>query len=200
MQPDNSNYRTYIIEDSVIFNKTNERYGGLSNMAPGYPLFVNDNIISNSEMLYQAMRYPLFPDIQFEIISQNSPMTAKMISKKYLDKTRQDWEQVKVRVMRWCLEVKLAQNWDNFSHLLLETADKSIVEFSTKDKFWGASKSTDEKSLIGQNALGRLLMELRLKYVIPQKKLLEIPPLGITGFLLYGSQIEMVDSNILVDA
>ena len=197
MQVDNSKNRTYAISESVIFAKTSEEFGGLSNMAPGYPLYINENIIPNSEALYQAMRYPLFPDIQFEIISQNSPMTAKMISKKYLEKTRQDWEQVKVKVMRWCLEVKLCQNWEKFSSLLNETGHKSIVEYSAKDSFWGALKTEDKNKLSGLNALGRLLMDLRERYVISDKELKKVIPLNVTGFLLYGHQIEIVYNDFV---
>jgi ribA/ribD-fused uncharacterized protein len=187
----NDKFRIYKKDECIVFSKTNEKFGGMSNMAPGYPLFVNDNIIPNSEVLYQAMRYPLFPDIQNEIISQNSPMTAKMISKKYLDKTRQDWELIKTKVMRWCLEVKLCQNWETFGQLLRETENKPIVEFSVKDKFWGAS-SLNDKELSGVNALGRLLMELREKYIHSNKSLQKVQPLNITGFLLYGYEIESI--------
>ncbi|MCP1994624.1 hypothetical protein [Flavobacterium sp. HSC-61S13] len=35
--------------------------------------------------------------------------------------------------MRWCLEVILIQNFDEFSKLLLTTEDKTIVEFSESD-------------------------------------------------------------------
>lgn len=62
--------------------------------------------------------------------------------------------------MRWCLRVKLFNNWDKFSTLLLSTEDLPIVEESNKDDFWGA-KPVDINLLIGTNALGRLLMELR---------------------------------------
>ena len=60
--------RIYRIDECIVFAKTSEPFGGLSNMAPGYPLFINDNIIPSSEALYQAMRYSLFPSIQHEII------------------------------------------------------------------------------------------------------------------------------------
>jgi len=60
--------RIYRIDVCIVFAKTSEPFGGLSNMAPGYPLFINDNIIPSSEALYQAMRYSLFPSIQHEII------------------------------------------------------------------------------------------------------------------------------------
>ena len=193
MQTSNQeHFRTYIEKECVVFSKTNEKFGGLSNMAPGYPLFINDNLIANSEMLYQAMKYPLFPDIQYEIISQNSPMTAKMISKKHLDKSRQDWELIKVKIMRWCLEIKLAQNWEKFSCLFQETGSKSIVEYSVKDKFWGASRSSNNNELIGVNALGRHLMDIREKYVRMNNRLDCVIPPNIIGLLLYGYEVNTV--------
>jgi ribA/ribD-fused uncharacterized protein len=178
----------------AVFSKTNEKFGELSNMAPGFALFINDNILPNTEALYQAMRYPLFPDIQHEIISQNSPMTAKMISKKYRDKTRQDWDLVKVRIMRWCLEVKLCQNYRTFNSVLEETEDKPIVEYSAKDAFWGAMPAEPDK-LVGRNALGRLLMELRENYTKMSSKPERVEPANVTGFLLYGHEIKTIFSE-----
>src|SRR5690606_37437152 len=107
---------------------TNEVFGGLSNMAGGFPLRVNGIRILTSEALYQACRFPKRPDVQRLIIGENSPMTAKMKSKPYRQDTRPDWDQVRVKIMRWCLRVKLAQNWHKFSELLLATGDKPIVE------------------------------------------------------------------------
>ena len=88
---------------------------------------VNDVTIPTAEALYQACRYPLFPDFQKEIIEQHSPMTAKMISRKYLDKTRQDWESIKYDVMYWVLQVKLSQNYNKFSSVLKDTGNSPIV-------------------------------------------------------------------------
>jgi hypothetical protein len=90
-------------------------------------------------------------------------MTAKMKSKKYRGRTRHDWEDVRVNVMRWCLRIKLAQHWWRFGAVLEKTRDKGIVEESTKDDFWGAKPQSDGR-LVGKNVLGRLLMELRQQY------------------------------------
>ena len=73
--------RTYSRKESVVFRKTNEPFGGLSNMAGGYPIRVNGVRILTSEALYQACRFPHLPDVQKLIIGQISPMTAKMRSK-----------------------------------------------------------------------------------------------------------------------
>lgn len=201
----NINERTYNKLESVIFRSTKERYGGLSNMAAGYSIRVNEIIIPSSEALYQACRFPLFPKIQQEIIEQHSPMTAKMISRKYKNCTRQDWDVVKYKVMYWALKVKLSQNYNSFSKLLISTGEKPIVELSRNDKDWAAVE-TAPNILTGKNALGRLLMQLREEYVFQNSKIDCVPPLDITGFMLYGSEIDSVcqpefefDNNILFD-
>lgn len=153
--------RTYSRAESVVFLKTDEPFGGLSNMAGGYPIRVNGIRILTSEALYQACRFPHLPDVQRMIIGENSPMTAKMRSKPYRKDSRRDWDHVRVRIMRWCLRMKLANNWSAFSELLLRTGDRPIVEQSRKDDFWGAKVVGDGSALVGMNVLGRLLMELR---------------------------------------
>ena len=152
--------RSYRVEQAAWFRSTKRKFGGLSNMASGFPLEVNGIRILTSEALYQACRFPHRPDLQRLIIQQRSPMTAKMKSKRHRPDTRPDWSKSRVGVMRWCLRVKLAQNWETFSLLLLSTGYRPIVEESSKDDFWGAKRGDDE-TLVGMNVLGRLLMELR---------------------------------------
>lgn len=192
-----SQSRTYVRQESVAFRKTAEDFGGMSNMAPGYPLYVVGWHLRTSEALYQACRFPHLPHIQELIIDQTSPMTAKMKSKPYREHSRPDWDRVRIPIMRWCLLHKLAQNWRRFSHLLLSTGDRSIVEESFKDDFWGAIPEGPDL-LVGKNVLGRLLMELRERL----KVRLEIsgicvkaPP--IPDFQLVGRQIG--DINIRLD-
>ncbi len=196
----NHRLRTYHRADSAVFLKTKEKYGGLSNMAGGFPLIVNDIKIRTSEALYQACRFPHMPEIQRLIIEQRSPMTAKMKGKPHRQNSRPDWDTVRVKIMRWCLRVKLAQNWDLFSERLLETGDLPIVEQSRRDDFWGA-KPVDKDILIGVNALGRLLMELRERVKHDESKLLlHVEPLPIDDFLLYERQIEVIgDTGVIGD-
>lgn len=188
--------RTYDRKNSVVFLKTDAPFGGLSNMAGGLPLRVNGIRIHTSEALYQACRFPHRPDVQKLIIEQKSPMTAKMKSKPYRHDSRPDWDQVRVKIMRWCLRVKLAQNWRAFSELLLETGERPIVEESRKDAFWGA-KATDDETLVGMNVLGRLLMELREAVRVEgRESLMSVQPLAIPDFLLGGRPIEIVTSEV----
>lgn len=185
----NLNLREYKINEVVTFAKTNDKFGGLSNMAPGYSLFVNEVNIQSSELLYQALRFPLFPGIQENIFRTENPMDAKKLSREYINYSRQDWDQVKFKIMRWVLEVKLIQNYKKFSELLISTENLPIVEYSTKDDIWGA-KPTTENTLIGVNALGRLLMQLReniLNGKINSDSV--IYPLDIPAFLLFNKPV-----------
>ena len=188
--------RKYDPKTSVVFLKTNESFGGLSNMAPGFPLLVNRCQIRTTEALYQACRFPAKPEIQEMIIQEKSPMTAKMKSKPFRKDTRADWIDVRVEIMKWCLRVKLAQNWEKFGNLLLSTGDHPIVEKKVRRQdFWGAKEMPDG-SLVGQNVLGRLLMDLRERLKgETTAALLTVEPLSIPDFLLLGSLIDQVTSR-----
>src|SRR5258708_5105416 len=185
-----SEFRTYSKSDAVVCRMTSGAFGGLSNMAPGFPVRVNGILIYTSEALYQACRFPHLPEIQKMIIDQRSPMTAKMRSKPYRGNSRSDWDRVRVKVMRWCLRVKFVQNSLKFRHLLLSTDKRPIVEESRKDDFWGA-KVTAASTLVGMNVLGRLLMELR-EEIKNGEELVCVEPLAIPEFLLLSNPIHVV--------
>jgi hypothetical protein len=120
-------------------------------------------------------------------------MTAKMKSKRFRKDSRPDFELIKVNVMRWCLRVKLLQNWDRFARLLLATGERPIVEVSRKDSYWGAQPD-DSDGFVGGNVMGRLLMELREQLQSNRSDALRAPvsPLAIPDFLLLGMPIGVV--------
>lgn len=185
-----TNLRIYIKREVVFFRTTTGEFGPLSNMAPDYPVFVLNLRIPTAEALYQACRFPDHPDIQRVVIDQMSPMTAKMKSKKYTDYTRADWESVRVNVMRWCLRIKLENNFSRFGYVLERTGERAIVEESTKDSFWGA-KPVEDGKLVGKNVLGRLLMELRAHYYeVKSGRASRIQYPSIPHFLLLGNILE----------
>lgn len=189
----NNKLREYLRSESVVVHKTKESFGGLSNMAAGFPLRINGFRVPTSEALYQACRFPDLPDVQREIIAQHSPMTAKMKGKPHRKATRSDWDKVRHNVMRWCLRVKLAQHYKEFGRLLLATKEKPIVEQSRKDEYWGAILMQDGETLVGENVLGRLLMELReILKSDTDEKLRFVQPLSIPNFMLYGEPIEAI--------
>jgi ribA/ribD-fused uncharacterized protein len=154
--------RIYKKDSCITFRSTKSDFGGLSNMAPGFPINIKNNWIKTTEALYQALKYPNNPEIQKRIIFANSPIVAKRISRHYEDFERKDWIHVRYKIMRFCIEVKLKQNLNTFSKILLSTNDLPIVEYTKDDKVWGAIDKGGYYE--GVNALGRLLMELREKY------------------------------------
>lgn len=186
--------RTYKRASSVVFLKTQDEYGALSNMAAGFPLLVCGRSILTSEALYQACRFPNLPSVQSLIIDQRSPMAAKMKSKAYRSEGRPDWTRVRVEIMRWCLRVKLAQNWHAFSAVLVMTGSMPIVEESRRDPFWGAQPVGND-DLVGMNVLGRLLMELRRDVLeVGRSGFEHVPAPAITDFLLAGEPIGSINS------
>lgn len=158
-------------------------------MASGFSLCVSGVDVRSSEALYQLCRYPDLPEAQLEILRERSPMTAKMKSKKYRSQTRSDWLDVRVPIMKWCLRVKLVQNYESFSRVLEETGSKPIVEKKIKrEDFWGA-KVQEDGSFVGRNVLGRLLMELREKVRAGEYDEKSIVPPPVSGMLILGRPI-----------
>jgi ribA/ribD-fused uncharacterized protein len=190
--------KIYNANECCVFRKTKEQYGGLSNMASGFPIVVNRVKILSSEALYQACRFPHLTEIQKKIIAERSPMTAKMVGKPFRSDSRNDWDEIRIKIMRWCLRVKLAQNFVEFGRLLETTSEKPIVEDSSKDDFWGAiRKKENENILEGVNALGRLLMELRQFYNEKRYsyEMFVVEPLPIPDFKLFGQEIGCIDER-----
>ena len=188
--------RSYDAENCIAFRKTNEMFGGLSNMAPGFPIEISGTKILTAEALYQACRFPRYPALQHDIIAQRSPMYAKDLSRRYRRLTRPDWEDVRVKVMRWSLRAKLLCNWDKFGELLKSTGTKIIVEDSSRDIFWRAEKKGS--TYMGINALGRLLMELRAQYLkLEAQNYIQLFPLSIPDFNLFGQPIQPLSYKCL---
>lgn len=153
--------RKYKKNECITFKSTKGHYGALSNMAPKFPIIINGTRLRTTEALYQALRFPNYPEIQKEIIQYVSPISAKKFGRTHIEKTRKDWNKYRFQIMKFCIEIKLYQNYETFSQILLATKNMPIVEYTDKDKVWGATPEGDY--YVGTNALGRLLMELREK-------------------------------------
>ena len=73
---------------------------------------------------------------------------------------RPDWEKIKVQVMRELLLLKFSD--PELKKKLLATGKEELIEGNWwGDTFWGVCKGT------GQNMLGKLLMEIRDKWIQP---------------------------------
>ena len=131
---------------------------------------------NSTEQLYQASKYRkglmCLPKagtrlshltLRSRIRAMSGPRGAKMTQKCAVKAglIRADWENIKIQAMVWVLELKLFHHPKTFGAELTKTGDLPIVEVSRKDDFWGC-KEVDEK-LVGQNHLGRSLMQVRDK-------------------------------------
>lgn len=182
---------TYNAAESCAFSKANEPWGHLGNMAGKYPITISENIIAPSvENLYQSMRFTDYPNIQQEIMEQKSGFGAKMVSKKYRKNfTRSDFDNIKIDIMLWCLQLKASQH-PNYRNLLLQTNDKFIVEISNNDQFWGAKPNHDNSIYTGHNVLGQLHMHLRdIIKSSPDNQLHNITTPNIHNFTLLNHNI-----------
>lgn len=187
-----TNIRTYKKDECITFKSTKGKYGGLSNMAPGFSIYIGNQFIRTSEVLYQALRFPDYPEIQKKLIDFPSPISAKKFGRNHIEKTRMDWNIHRFKIMKFCIELKLYQNKELFSKVLLDTRDLPIVEYAETDKVWGASEEGD--SFVGINALGRLLMELR-ENVKADTFELTIPTIDNLTFLGEKITLEQLDSK-----
>jgi len=194
--------RIWPLEGAATFRRTRDEWGIFSNFAPS-PIYVNGIRIRTTEALYQACRFPHLPGDQQDIINAASPMTAKMIAKGHRPESRPDWgddvtdDTVKIRVMRWTLLVK-AQQCRVFRDELLRSSDMPIIEFSTRDAFWGATPpASGAQELHGVNMLGILLMETRT--VVQTGVPSTIPPPDVSDFFLFGKSIGDVVAHDTAD-
>lgn len=154
-------YRSYEVANVAAFHRVRDRFGAFSNMASGYPVRFGGAEANSSEAFYQALRFPDLPGFQAEILSATNPILAKRHAYTRIRESRNDWEAVKVNVMRFALRAKFGSHQARLLPVLIETGENPIVEISHRDDFWGARP--EGTRLIGRNVLGRLLMELRLE-------------------------------------
>ena len=166
--------QVYPIAQSVFFHKKTDNHWILSNMA-SCPLEVEGIQFKSSEHLFQTLKFATPESITAVYQSISPKMTAKHFQKLGGHK-RADWEQIRVDVMKFCLQQKYEQCLA-FREELDSTKGYNIVELqdSKRDKEtsrangWGVK--TKGQNYEGPNIMGRLLMELRdgtMKYKLPE--------------------------------
>lgn len=129
-------------------------YRFLSNFGECVP-FEHDGITyPTSEHFYQAMKSNDRAD-HVRIAQMKTPGETKKAGKKLA--LRPDWDLVKDDVMRLALKLKFVEG-GQLAQDLLDTGNSHLVEGNTwKDTYWGI----DIRTGVGQNRLGKLLMERR---------------------------------------
>ena len=166
--------QVYPIEQSVFFHKKTDEHWILSNMS-SCPLEVEGIPFKSSEHLFQTLKFATPKSITAVYQSNNAKMTAKHYQK-LEGHRREDWGQILVDVMKFCLQQKYEQ-CPEFRKELDSTKGFHIVELqdakndkeSSRANGWGVK--TKGQNYEGANLMGRLLMELRdgtMRYKLPQ--------------------------------
>ena len=93
--------------------------------------------------------------VRDRILDAVSAHEAFKLAEKWKPLRRADWDDVKVGVMRCILREKARQH-PYVLRKLMATGERTLIENSWRDDFWGWGPNRD-----GQNVLGRLWMQVR---------------------------------------
>ena len=175
--------QVYPIAQSVFFHKKTDNHWILSNMA-SCPLEIEGIPFKSSEHLFQTLKFATPKSITAVYQSKSPKMTAKHWQK--IDgHRREDWGQIFIDVMKFCLQQKYEQCPEFREELertkgfyIVELQDKKNDKVSSRANAWGVKSKGQNYE--GANLMGRLLMELRdgtMEYKLPEdwnKMLVEI--------------------------
>ncbi|WP_082355647.1 NADAR family protein [Pseudoalteromonas porphyrae] len=137
----------------IRFYKVSEKYGEFSNFSP-YEVVVLGMVWKTSEHYFQARKFQ-DSSLVIKVMDAPTPMEAANIGRDRSYPIREDWDTIKLEVMKEVILAKFTQN-ENLKELLLSTGSEKIVEASPYDYFWGEGADGS-----GKNYLGRILMEAR---------------------------------------
>lgn len=112
-----------------------------------------------SEAAYHWEKFPYNTAVQEQIRTAPSAHEAYQVAFRNRDIRRNDWDAVKVEIMRDILMAKVQQH-EYVRRKLLATGDRELVENSWRDDFWGWGPNRD-----GANELGQLWMSIRAELV-----------------------------------
>lgn len=139
---------------SISFFDPDTENGWLANFS-SHPIVVDGVLWPTVEHYFQASKFSSTDVVLAELIrSARTPNRAKQIAKENATKKRQDWENVRLEIMRKAIEAKFLQ-YPELRKLLLATGKARIVENSQDDSYWGIGDGT------GENMMGQLLQALR---------------------------------------
>jgi ribA/ribD-fused uncharacterized protein len=135
-----------------------EEFSFLSNFYI-HPIIWGGREWATSEHAYQAAKTLVSEEVE-QIAAAKSPGIAKRLGKSKEDggivTLRADWKAVRVGIMHSILEAKFSI--PELEEKLLSTGKIRLIEGNVwKDTFWGVDMNT----LVGQNMLGKLLMQIR---------------------------------------
>lgn len=145
-------------ENEVFFYE--QEFYPLSNFS-SFELLWNGHRFQTSEHAYHYEKFTadaandIGINIRYLIMTAVSAHEVYKLAQENKKHVRKSWSRVKVSVMREILRAKVSQH-DYVRKKLLETGDRTIIENSWRDDFWGWGPNKK-----GKNMLGKLWMEVR---------------------------------------
>ena len=136
-------------------------YRFLSNFWPA-KVFLDGEKYTSTENAYQAAKY----ENKFrDYFKKCSPVEAIIftrdnIEKKYLN---EEWNDIKLQIMKDLLIQKFDKNLNTENYKKLKATENKYLEETNywNDTYWGVNKNDVNERGIGENNLGKLLMEIR---------------------------------------
>ena len=140
----------------IYFYKVEEPYGCFSNFSP-HQISLHGQDWLTVEHYYQAQKF--FGSVDRRLVAAiravATPQEAAELGRDPNHRIRDDWESVKIQIMRQAVLTKFVTHSD-IQAILLATGDRVIVEDSPRDYYWGCGCDGS-----GQNHLGKILMSVR---------------------------------------
>lgn len=170
----------YLLNTDTHIRRFHHEYAFLSNFFHSKFIW-NDIEWPTVEHAYQAAKCLSVDEFNTILIAPWPGMT-KRLGRRCL--IRDDWESIKMNVMKLCVFHKFNQS-PYLMNLLLNTNNKVIIEGNFHgDNFWGRCPPDNE---LGKNQLGEILMEYRNEILTlgemtePDNVEFTLSPLGFTG-------------------
>jgi len=138
----------------ISFYVPSDEYGFLCNFS-AHGFMLEGRYWPTVEHYFQAQKF-VGTEQEERIRIARSPKEAKNLGQTRKLPLREDWEEVKVDVMRAALMAKFTSH-PKLRELLISTGNEELVENAPTDYFWGCGKLGG-----GENMLGKLLMETRI--------------------------------------
>lgn len=139
--------------DNQVFFYEQEFYV-LSNFS-AFAIEYKELIFPTLEHAYHWEKFPDAPTIQYYILNARSAHVAFQNAQENKHLRRKDWDSVKVNIMLDLLREKVKQH-EYVKRKLLQTGNRTLVENSWRDDYWGWGPNKD-----GQNMLGKCWMQIR---------------------------------------
>lgn len=127
---------------------------------------INFNNSETAFMVYKAMHFGDVDTANKMLKKSQFPAESKRLGRLVQGFNEVEWAKVRYDYMLQSVRAKFTQNED-LTQELLATGDKILVEAALKDFVWGIGRGMDypfledESKWLGQNLLGKVLMQVR---------------------------------------